>query len=901
MDSNQTRFHLVLGQADWARCTIESGAPLFVAANQSQAPFYWNPARSELTLGVRVNVFHSAPGNQPPTLAQRRGAAQDRFGNFYWIADAGNEILVTSAGSGVTTHFWSSDDECGQRCGAGGEFGACETQTPPPLSFAGLTITSEHYLVAGVVDPAGLVVFDLFRGGPPRRLVWPRAIPFAPFDMAAAPLGGVWILDRDHLRLWLLDRTFAVVRQNQNEIDLSTVPEVFHPADGPTPANRPPRTFPEGFLLEAGSPLLFIAPIAMAALPDGSVLLLESDPDSQFSFIYRFRNGSQLGNPVSLTGVLSLLEPEDQAKFRLLGYDFAFIAQEQTPTGLRQNTLYVVGQNGDEAWAFKVEYSTDQLTLTPLPEYYPMRLYGGRGLISGETHVYYDSQAQWVPLILQKRPRYEEEATLLTWVLDGKQPDCVWHKLMLDASIPPDTRVRIHSRAHNDSDFLQAQAWTEEPRPYLRNNGSEVLWAQMPRDIGTWELLFQRAAGRYLQLKLTLTGNERLTPRLRALRVYYPRFSYLDHYLPGVYRENDESASFLERFLANFEGFYTSLEDRIATVQTLLDANSAPPDALDWLANWFGVALDPSWTEAKRRLFLSNASRFFEARGTVPGLMMALRLTLEECADVGIFTATIDPRAGLRLVEEFRRRQLPPGLLQDSVVDPGLPIKTQIGTWTPALGADELHQRYGKATQTPGAQYPIYLPSSDANYSGWTAFSRANLGLVPGQPDSVSGLWPTFLRGRYAAIGALNTAYRTNYTAFSDVPFPANLPRQAQPLLDWYQFQGVLLIQASAHRFTLYLPMVPGDAQNVTAHRSKLNLAQRVMELEKPAHSAYEIKFYWAFFRVGEARLGEDTVLDLGSRAPQLLQPALIGDTYLGSIYLARQSPERPFLKQGSC
>jgi len=229
-----------------------------------------------------------------------------------------------------------------------------------------------------------------------------------------------------------------------------------------------------------------------------------------------------------------------------------------------------------------------------------------------------------------------------------------------------------------------------------------------------------------------------------------------------------------------------------------------------------------------------------------------------------------------------------------------LPIKAQTAAWTPSLGADELNQRYSTALGSPATTYPIYLPSTDSNYNQWCAFSMVNLGLVPGQPDSISGLWPTFLGGRYGLISALNTAYLSSYTSFSDVPFPSSLPRQSQPLWDWYQFQGVLLIQASAHQFTVFLPMLPGDAQNVIAHRSKLSLAQRVLELEKPAHTVYEIKFYWAFFRVGEARLGEDTVLDYGSRAPQLMQPALVGDTYLGSIYLTRQPQQRPFLKRGS-
>ena len=59
---------------------------------------------------------------------------------------------------------------------------------------------------------------------------------------------------------------------------------------------------------------------------------------------------------------------------------------------------------------------------------------------------------------------------------------------------------------------------------------------------------------------------------------------------------------------------------------------------------------------------------FFEARGTVPGLTMALRLTLEDCADDSIFS---DPtsQASVRIVEQYKKRWLPPGLLQGATTD----------------------------------------------------------------------------------------------------------------------------------------------------------------------------------------------------------------------------------------
>jgi hypothetical protein len=73
----------------------------------------------------------------------------------------------------------------------------------------------------------------------------------------------------------------------------------------------------------------------------------------------------------------------------------------------------------------------------------------------------------------------------------------------------------------------------------------------------------------------------------------------------------------------------------------------------------------------------------------------------------------------------------------------------------------------------------------------------------------------------------------------------------------------------------------------------KIDLVRRVVSLEKPAHTSFDVKFYWAFFRVGEARLGEGTVVDLGSRSPELLSPFVLDRHYLGSGYLGDEHPAR--------
>src|SRR6266852_1400211 len=99
MDANGTRFHLLLGRDDWGACRVD-GAAQTLAETWSAASTPellrragWDGARSELMLPAQLFQFASAPANQAPRLEQRRGAAVDQYGNWYWIAD--DEASIT--------------------------------------------------------------------------------------------------------------------------------------------------------------------------------------------------------------------------------------------------------------------------------------------------------------------------------------------------------------------------------------------------------------------------------------------------------------------------------------------------------------------------------------------------------------------------------------------------------------------------------------------------------------------------------------------------------------------------------------------------------------------------------------------------------------------------------------
>ena len=477
--------------------------------------------------------------------------------------------------------------------------------------------------------------------------------------------------------------------------------------------------------------------------------------------------------------------------------------------------------------------------------------------------------------------------------------------------------------------------------------------------MGTWELLFQKARGRYLQLRIRLTGSGRATPRLRALRVYYPRFSYLTNYLPAVYREDPESASFLDRFLANFEGFYTTVEDRIAAAQVLLDPTAAPGEALDWLAGWFGVALDPAWDDARRRLFIRHAMQFFQWRGTSRGLVTALQLALGACADDSLFEPPSGRSArrtsGIRVVERFRTRAAP-GVVFGDPTDIGTGAAGSATRWLQAQGAApagaggaavfkraaagcrcgrggapragagafdvtaegaevsaaerarwqgylrlryendvaKLNQAYGFGGALAWPKFedvplPSDLPRQEKAQADWLKWVEE---VAPSPSDPDRRMWQDFLAHRYGNVNALNFAYGTRWPKFGVVSLPDGAP-PAAAAADWHQFVGVTLrMHRTAHAFTVMLPTRKTFYTDLARHREQRALAERIISLEKPAHTTFDVKFYWAMFRVGGARLGDDLPLDRGSRAPQLMPPMTLGQQFLAESYLAPSHPQ---------
>jgi phage tail-like protein len=903
VDANGTRFHLLVGPRDWQDgITPEApgGAPGVEPDRAAPEPgddphvVDYDERRVALTLHRRVFQFEQREA-EPLPLAARRGAGRDAYGNWYFIGADARSISVVSSGTGKTTRFWPPREvvEAAHPRDAGGFGPRGPAPDRLPARLSGLAVTEHHYLVVGTLDPAGLYVFDLHGGGAPERLEWPREHAFAPFDLVPGRCGGLWVLDRAQRRSWQLDSHLKVMREPP--LTAAPEPDDFLNADGS------PRAIPRQRLPIVPWPLSAVDPIAIAALEDDTVLVLDRQPDPArpSSALRRYRRGVELGAPQYLDVMRERL-PDQDAPLALIAHDMAYLPG----TGGAPGTVYVVSSRGLQAYAYGLRLAPDgSFQLEPSPEYLPMRLTGGKALVAAHGHVYYDLGERFVELVEQPRLCFRESAVVHSRVFDGREPGCVWHRLLIDGCVPRSTTLEVWSRAADDAAELAGDrvAWQREPDPVLRKDGSELpfarsLSARPASDTnGTFELLFQRARGRHLQLRLRLTGDGTSTPELRALRAYYPRFSYLEQYLPAIYREEPESASFVERLLALFEGFYTSIEDRIGAAQLLLDVQSAPDDGLDWLASFFGVALDPTWDAARRRLFLRHASELFRARGTVRGLLMGLELAVARCPSPASFQARNGvSRSGLRVVEAFRTRRTPALVLGDPS-ESGVEILITRERWTPEEGGRALNDAYRQElirqgiTPLPPA-FPVSVPL-DGSAPLWTAFARALLGFVPSAGPSDAPHWAAFLRAAHGDLARLNLAWGTSYLSFGAVPLFTHLPPDGAQLADWHRFEGVLSVRRAAHRFRVVVPVPAGETGNSLELAERRRLVERILALEKPAHATFDVRFYWAMFRIGEARLGLDTPIHQGSRVPELLGPLVLGQSFLAEGRLAPRPP----------
>lgn len=661
MDANGLRFWMLADAGDW----LPLGEP---------AAVYYDAGRRGLRLASRSErtLDLPTPGLSVALSAlEQAPAARDAFGTRAWWDAGRGQVVATGALPGPVPIFTPP---------------AGERPTDLALGCDGVLYVA---LSSGAV-----VMQDRRDRWDPAML---RDVPgFGAWRLAPDPAGGAWLLDRARRRAARL-HGYPLPRQ----ADRPYGPGVFRPTEeNPAP--------PHLAVFDAAICPADELPVAIACSPGGRVAVLTwADPGGQ--------------------SLLRMLEPEAAAfsePFILRGapqaFSLAWVAEDKVaallPAVLAEAPVYRVpdtGAGGD---------------LLPVGDLYPLRDHDGGPFLHGlDLPPHYPDMTppagSSLPLHRVSLPATATQghaANLPDRPLDSGSADTVWHRLYIEADIPPGCGIRVYLAATGEADtslVIASEDWHEHrfgaifergaqgaaaqraddwvPRGAWSPMSSELPFAapmlacpQAPGRAGLFTVLIQRAyrpvkalRGRFLHVRVELIGDGRATPELAAVRAYASRFSYRDRYLPGLYRETrfgpdtdrllpgDQAGSatpadFLDRFLANFEGMLTAWEDRIAGAYLLTDPATAPEDALTWLGSWVGVGFEAGLSAVQQRRLLREAPLLYRARGTLAGLRRALDIATDGAV----------ARGEIVVLEDYRLRRTFATILGADLADEDDPL-----------------------------------------------------------------------------------------------------------------------------------------------------------------------------------------------------------------------------------
>jgi phage tail-like protein len=512
--------------------------------------------------------------------------------------------------------------------------------------------------------------------------------PFAAWRVAPLPGGGAYALDRSAHRI---GRVTGLPMRGRT--GFAYAPGTFRPvAEDADP--------PRGWWLEQASWPAGEKEVAIAASPEGRLALLTWLPGAD-ARLRLLGDDDRFGPPTTLRGV------RFPYSLAWVGSDRVAVLIVRSDTGTQEAAVYpiswpadgseVVDPVGDlyplreHALGTPFLHSIDQP-----PSYLTAKPVGGGELIEGVRQLH---KISW--------PSYAARGSATNArPVDSGNPQTVWHRVYLEGVIPPGCGVRVWLAATAEAEAPPAgPLWHEHrfgssgepdeslseaeraaaaaldpdvPRGVWLPQASEVPFhpgllscERRPHQAGLFTALVQRAghrvrtlSGRYLWVRAELIGDGRSSPEIAAVRVYGDRQSYVGSYLPELYREQlfgpeaDERstpdrrvastrADFLERFVGNFEGILTPIEDRIKHAWLVTDPSATPDESIEWLAGWIGASFAAALPVERRRAMLAATMELYQRRGTLRGLALALDLA----------TGGAVERGEVVVFEDFRLRR----------------------------------------------------------------------------------------------------------------------------------------------------------------------------------------------------------------------------------------------------
>lgn len=616
MDSNGLRFWMLSQSQDWLP---PGGSPdlQYCAASQRLH------LRSLSTFSVPVEDFAIAK-----LKLDIAPWAKDRFGTYArWDSGSGH-VVAGGAGVGETAVF------------------------APPANKDVTDLVLGYDGILYIAVDATLILVDR-RGRWPASTLSDPAVSF--WRLAAHPAGGVVALDR---------KGSQIVRVTGQPLqvapDVPAAPGILRSCE----ANHDPPRVTAVAPIPAGE---FLTGIAEDGAGKFAVLSWgKNAADNSTVSLRVFEQFEKIGAPMAVSGIH-------------FPYGVAWLPEGRIAllaTGTKEAFVYDLDEQGRALPPSGETYILADRNAGPFAHVF-------------DAPPYYQSASELVPLLPLSMNSLASQGTAQAQKpIDSGGARSTWHRLFVEALIPPGCGVTVWLAAAErieelpkwgDKDKWFAHLLGDAPVPAYPPECPSAVWLREASEVpfhpgllggqseplrrGLFMVLIQRAGlavrnlqGRYLAVRMDLNGNHRRTPEVAAVRAYASRFSYVNQYLPELYREDtfgpaadvpgpSTRADFFGRFVSIVETQLTRAEDRVASAHLLTRAQSTPDSSIDWLGTWLGV--DPEIEAApRRRERVARTPQLYRERGTVEGVTTALDIATD-----GMCT-----RGAVIVLEDYRLR-----------------------------------------------------------------------------------------------------------------------------------------------------------------------------------------------------------------------------------------------------
>jgi phage tail-like protein len=214
--------------------------------------------------------------------------------------------------------------------------------------------------------------------------------------------------------------------------------------------------------------------------------------------------------------------------------------------------------------------------------------------------------------------------------IDGGRRNCKWGRLCFTAESEEGAIPVIHAFATDDEQLIAGGVVTTydsiilDPHEPVSRKQRLFELSGASKFIGKEDVLLYGQEGRYLWLCVEVIGQGGAT--LRNFEVFTPRDNFMGSF-PEIYRMEGE---FFHRYLAVFSSLYYDLQDTVNAMDKLVDADTAPKEALPILAGWLGLDPDEgALSETQFRLLLKAAFDMIRAKGTRKAVQDVLGVFLD--------------------------------------------------------------------------------------------------------------------------------------------------------------------------------------------------------------------------------------------------------------------------------